>query len=239
MGRRNEEYVCWSRMQTEAGQLLLSIIARKEVERRAGRGLFFWGVGNPPAVIAKVLARANVPVRAVFSIMKSRPKAVDVSPARTVAWRRYIDVNGAIRPLPPHALVTSRGDSANGPKRVHYALMCKSDEPLVLRYGEPFDSTAFRNAGGAGARVGASQVTALLRRISKDSREADYEANITAWLADSYWVRLVDPTELDASKLALLASISEHGAESWREAVAEILHGPSLNERVDPVGVLL
>lgn len=193
-----DEYVCWSRMQAEAGQALDAIVRRKEMERRAGRGSFCWGVGNAPATMTSALARLGHPVAAVFSIMKSRPKALDVHPARTFAWRRYIDSTGAVRPLPRHALVTSRGDSAGGPKDRHFALMCWSDVPLAIQRGVPFDPSAYRNAGGTGAPVGASQVTALLKRTSNGDGVTGYEANMCAWLTDSYWVRLTDPVECDA-----------------------------------------
>ena len=152
-------YVCWSRMQTEAGQRLESIVDRKELERRAGKGVFLWGVGNAPPLIAGTLARAGLPIRVIFSIMKSRPKLVDVRPSKVVVWRRYIDASGVERDLPPHTLVTSRAETDTGPKRAHYALMCYSQDPLELRVGgATFDSTAFRNAGGTGAPVGNSQV---------------------------------------------------------------------------------
>jgi hypothetical protein len=238
-GRFQEEYVCWSRMQAEAGQRLDAIIARKELERRAGDGSFLWGVGNAPAVVANVLARAHVPVRAVFSIMKSRPKVVDAAPARTVAWRRYIDAQGVDRPLPPHALVTSRGDSASGAKRIHYALMCRSNTSLALRRGEPFDPAAFRNVGGAGAPVGTSQVTALLRRVGVGADASDYEANLTAWLADGYWVRLIDPIELDRSKQTLLDGLGSCAVGEWCSTVAEIRRGPLSNRGGTPEGAFL
>lgn len=221
-----EEYVCWSRMQTEAGQTLEAIIQRKEIERQAGCGSFLWGVGNAPAVIASVLSRAQIPVRAVFSVMKSKPKLVDVAPSRTVAWRRYVDAHGVDRPLPPHALVTSRGDSAGGAKRIHHALMCRSDAPLELRRGATFDPSAFRNAGGTGAPVGSSQVTALLRRVDDDGDTSDYEANLTVWLADSYWVRLTDPVEIDARRQEILADIRRVPVSRWCDVVAEIRAGP-------------
>ena len=192
-----DEYVCWSRMQAEAGQALDAIVRRKELERRAGRGSFCWGVGNAPATMTSALARLGHPVVAIFSVMKSRPKAVDVHPTRTFAWRRYVDSAGAVRSLPRHVLVTSRGDSAGGPKDRHFALMCWSDAPLIIQHGVPFDPSAYRNAGGNGAPVGASQVTALLKRASNGSGETGYEANICARLADSYWVRLTDPVECD------------------------------------------
>lgn len=239
-GAALEEYVCWSRMQAEAGQALEAIIERKELERRAGGGSFLWGVGNAPAVVASVLSRANIPVRAVFSVMKSRPKLVDIAPSRTVVWRRYVDAHGVDRPLPPHALVTSRGDSAGGVKRVHYALMCRSDAPLELQRGETFDPSAFRNAGGTGAPVGASQVTALLKRVEEDHDTADYEANLTAWLADSYWVRLTDPVELDAARLSWLADSGRGPVARWCETVAMIRAGLSRNrDQQDGAGTLI
>jgi hypothetical protein len=234
-----EEYICWSRMQAEAGQSLEAIVARKEVERQAGNGQFLWGVGNAPSVIIRALARLGQPVRVVFSIMKTRPKAIDAAPARTIAWRRYIDAHGAERLLPPSALVTSRGDSASGAKRVHYALMCRSEEPLIIRRGQPFDPAAFRNAGGAGAPVGPSQVTALLRRVRHDSEALEYESNITAWLTAGYWVRLTDAVELDAPRLALLALAGECEAEEWCELADRIRSGPTRSREPEAHGALL
>jgi len=233
----SDEFVCWSRMQAEAGQALDAIVARKEIERQAGGGCFMWGVGNPPALIARSLARAHVPVRAVFSLMKSRPKAVDAQPSRTVVWRRYLDAEGVERTLPPYALVTSRGDSASGAKRTHFALMCHSPEPLAIRRGEAFDPSAFRNAGGTGAPVGASQVTALLKRVDADAAVTDYEANIAVWLTASYWVRLLDPVELDVGKRRLIASASKVGAGHWCALVERVRSGPSVVE--ERAGALL
>ena len=195
------EYVCWTRMQAEAGQPLEAIIARKELERQAGGGMFCWGVGNAPAVITNSLARLGHPVLAVFSIMKSKPKSADVKPARIVVWQNYFDAHGAERPLPPHVLVTSRGDSNRGPKERHFALMCWSERPLELERGIPFDPTAFRNAGRSGAPVGASQVTTLLQRTAPSSTNTHYEANLQAWLVGSYWVRLSNPLELSLAAL--------------------------------------
>lgn len=225
VGRSAEEYVCWSRMQAEAGQALDAIVRRKELERRAGGGMFCWGVGNAPAVMTSALARLGQPVAAVFSVMKSRPKAIDLRPGRTVAWRRYVDANGAVRALPPHVLVTSRADGAMGPKERHFALMCWSDRPLAIERGVPFDPTAYRNAGGTGAPVGASQVTALLKRTSQSEGEAGYEANIRAWLVDSYWVRLTDPVECLAD-LDGIDALTDGSVAEWRSFV-EGVRGPA------------
>lgn len=218
----SQEYVCWTRMQAEAGQSLEAILSRKEIERQAGDGVFLWGVGNAPATIVSLLAKASMPVRAIFSIMKSRPKKVDAEPARVVIWRRYIDADGTERPIPGHALVTSRGDSPSGAKRFHYALMCRSDEPLILRRGDGFDPNSFRNAGGKGAPVGSSQVTALLRRVQVSEGPTDYEANLSAWLTGGYWVRLVDPVEIDPIKRALLERMTGISPPDWPKAITSI-----------------
>jgi hypothetical protein len=182
-------------MQAEAGQNLSAIVRRKEVERRAGGGQFFWGVGNAPAVVIGAFSRMKHPIQVIFSIMKTRPKLADSAPLRTLVWRRYVGHDGGVRPLPPNALVTSRGDSASGPKTKHFALMCYSRDPLKLQHGEPFDPQAFRNVSGTGGPVGSSQVTALLRRVSSDTSDSDYEINLQAAMVGDYWVRLADPIE--------------------------------------------
>ena len=220
---RFPEYVCWSRMQAEAGQSLEAIIARKEVERQSGNGLFLWGVGNAPTAVISLLAKARMPVRAIFSVMKSRPKKADLTPSRVVVWRRYIDAHGTERPIPSHALVASRGDSPGGAKKYHYALMCHSDEPLILRRGDEFDPNAFRNAGGKGAPVGSSQVTALLRRTELAYGPSDYEANLSAWLTESYWVKLIDPVEIDPLMRRQLEQLGSVSPLDWSQIIASIV----------------
>lgn len=220
-GSREGSLLCWSRMQAEAGQRLDSIITRKERERRVGGGTFLWGVGNAPSTAIAQLARLRLPIPIVFSTMKSKPKAVDVAPSRTVMWKRYIDENGTERPIPLGALVTSRGDSAGGAKTRHYALMCYSEAPLTLTRGIPFDPSAFRNVGGNGAPIGASQVTALLRQVKEPVDGADYEANVTAWLTGAYWARLSDPQELDAGSIAEIEHFSGDD-QAWLNFLARI-----------------
>lgn len=194
----SQDFVCWTRMQSEAGQTLDDILARKEIERRAGNGVFFWGVGNAPAVVTSVYARLQVPVKVVFSKMKSRPRPIDAQAQSLLVWRSYLDMFGLERDLPSHALVTSRGETGGGTKKRHYALMCATKTPLQMEHGIRFDPSAYRNVGGNCGPVGASQVTALLRRTSPPT-QGDYEANLTATLFGSYWVRLTNPIVLDAA----------------------------------------
>jgi hypothetical protein len=218
-----DELVCWSRMQSEAGQSLADIIGRKERERRAGKGLFFWGVGNAPSSSTNSLARMLTPVSVVFSIMKGKPKQIDVNPSRTLVWRKYIDLYGVERELPEHVLITSRGETKSTSKKRHYALMCHRERPLEIEHGCAFDASAYRNVSSAGGPVGSSQVTALLRRVATPSDNSSYEINLTAQLTGSYWVRLSCPTHLTDDKARLLATGKQ--AENWNSIVAKLRSG--------------
>jgi hypothetical protein len=211
----DDSIVCWTRMHSEAGQALARIVERKEIERRAGGGLFFWGVGNPPPAAVPMLARMGRAIPAYFSIMKSKPKARDVRPSTVLVWRRFVDSHGILRDLPDHVLVTSRASS----RPYHYALVCRSERPLSLGDFGPFNPSDWRNVGGAGASVGASQVTALLRRTAWSS-DGDYRISMRADLVGGCWVKLLDYVELSAADSKLLdAALNE---ADWLSLVTRI-----------------
>ncbi len=187
--------VCWTRMQAESGQDIASIIARKEIERKVGGGMFFWGVGNAPSRSTGRLAINGEEVDVVFSLMKGRPAPRDTAPSGVVAWRTYFDSLGVERPLPRHVLVTSRMETVFGVKSVHYALVCWSVEELRLGDHGAFDPSAYCNLGSQGAAghsVGSCQVTALVVRTHDESPVSNYRINLRAKLAGGYWVRLAD-----------------------------------------------
>lgn len=193
----------WSRMQSEAGQGLAAILARKEAERLSG-GSFWWGIGNslgPAARIAAVEAGGELPV--LFSVMRSKPKAADAAPADVLLWTRYLDHSGEAAPLPPHVVVTSRG---GGGKDRHYALVCRSAAPLALG-AHGADPVRWRTLSGK--PPGASQVTALLtgeHRIMAGG--APYRTGFLADLARPWTVRLAAPRALSAAERAAL--------DAWR-----------------------
>lgn len=212
------DVVCWSRMQAEAGQELDAIVSRKELERTAGNGVFLWGVGNPPAKAAAVLARAGTEVDLVFSIMKSKAKPQDVAPTSVALWQTYFDHSGQERILPPTSVVTSRAESASGVKSAHYALICRSDTPLSLGDYGPFDHTAYRNVSEVGGQIAASQVTALVRRLHPERTQSSYRINLRAKLTGSYWVRLGSPILLNANAREILDNFSQaqtQDIDSW------------------------
>src|SRR5712692_56604 len=83
------DVICWTRMQSESGQDIRSIIGRKELERRASDGLFFWGIGNAPSRRTSTLVAESESVDVIFSVMKGRPKLHDVAPTNVLAWGGY------------------------------------------------------------------------------------------------------------------------------------------------------
>lgn len=219
------DIICWTRMQSEAGQRLDAIIARKELERRAGNGLFLWGVGNAPGRLPDMLARSGARPPVVFSVMKTQPKIADSAPSATLAWRCLISADGRETPLPEHCLVTSRGGGA-GQKSRHHALVCRSWEPLGLEDHGSFDPSAYRNLGGTGAPVGASQVTALLRRVGP-SVIGDYRIDMRATLDAGLWVQLSDPVALCTARIAAIHDVDPTlTVDGWRDLVMWLREGP-------------
>lgn len=214
------DILCWTRMQAEAGQPIEAIVSRKELERQAGDGLFCWGIGNAPPRSLPTVLRDGQEIDVVFSLMKSRPKSSDVAPAKVVAWRSYIDLDGSEKALPPHILVTS---SAKSGSRSHYALICQTESPLELADLGMFDPSAYRNVSDSSRPVGASQVTALLRKVSSRHEPSGYRINLRASLVRACWVKLGNPIELTSRKKSELAemldSISEMSATDWMRSV--------------------
>lgn len=219
--------VCWSRMQTEAGQGLEAIVNRKELERRANGGVFFWGVGNPPAKSVREVVRSGERVDAVFSVMKSKPKPSDVSPSRVVLWRSYFDTSGSEKPLPSGTLITSRGESATRAKSAHYALMCYSQDALELGDLGPFDPDAYCNLSAERGPVGASQVTALVERHSRERSTTGYRVNLRAQMTGSFWVRLGSPVTLSIGSRERLDNAAKlvRSAEEWIALVEDLKAG--------------
>ena len=219
---RTGSYLCWSRIQAEAGQSLEQIISRKERERLAGNGIFYWGVGNPPAVAIRYLARVGSEVPVVFSLMKSQPRVKDLFPDRIAIWRRYIDIDGMERALPEHVLVTSKIRASSPPRNVHYALVCRSEAPLRLQRGILFDHRAYRNVSIRNARVAPSQVTALLEATGEPAGRGDYEENLRARLVGGNWVRLTDAIVWSPNILKELSGCANLTPDEWGSFVRSL-----------------
>jgi hypothetical protein len=204
-------------MQAESGQPLEEIVARKEAERAAGGGSFFWGIGNALGERVEMLLQRTVKPQVAFSIMRSRPKAEDTAPDEVMVWTAYVDRQRAVRPLPAHVLLLSRGSTAKGEKKRHYALVCHSEERLELRPRGTINLGQFRNLGSQTPNVGASQVTAVLEHDGGVHDGLTYDVHMLAELADPYLVRLANPRILTPAERRAVAEVStgRTGKMAW------------------------
>lgn len=215
---------CWTKMGTESGEDLAIIIRRKEWERQLGGGYFFWGVGQSLGKNAKVAARDVTSLRAFFSPMSSKPKAIDVAPSSVVLWNAWVDIQGQMRQLPTHCFVTSRASLPSGRKKEsHYALVCFSDRELASHQEDICVSPDHLRNLTTNKPLGASQVTSIvrvLRQIDETCPAKGYSVSFTAELRSPYCVQLAQPLLLDADELAKIKAISESGdIESWAALV--------------------
>jgi len=215
-------------MQAEAGQPLDMIIRRKELERAIGDGVFYWGIGNAlGASIFELLRRTSTP-EVLFSVMRAKPKREDVTPGSLLLWTEYIDVGGLSQPLPSHALVLSRGDTASGVKRRHYALVCYSDAVLSSSSFGTIDLSHFKNVGGTHGRVGYSQVTANIEHIPIKEAGVCYDISLRAVLGPPYFIRLAEPRKvLDTDRKAIDATVAANPTpDRWRQFIEDLRNRP-------------
>ncbi|MFI5396694.1 MAG: hypothetical protein ACHQ9S_14260 [Candidatus Binatia bacterium] len=213
-------------MQAEAGQSLHRILHRKELERIAGDGLFFWGVGNALGDRLSMLVRLVRAPKVAFSVMKSKPKREDTEPERLLMWNAYVDALGQPRELPDHVLLLSRGTTQNGDKKRHYALVCQSAVPLGLGNWGVLDAQHLRNLGSPSERLGASQVTAIVQHTSAvdSAGNTTYQLAMLADFVAPYFVRLADPIALPVQLARTIDALLDRQphADTWSEFVGNL-----------------
>jgi hypothetical protein len=206
--------LCWTKMQAESGQSLDDIVARKELERQAGIGLFYWGIGNA-VNFQNYLDIPRMPV--VFSTMISRPKNEDINPSGVLVWRKYRDEGGSLRDLPQHVLILSRSTTLLSNKVRHCALICYSELPLrISDFGE-FNPSGYINAGGQRKPVGFSQVTSLLTPTQETQPASKYRINMRAELLRPFSVVLADAVLLSNQDRRLVDEACRNTGINWVE----------------------
>jgi len=206
-----------SRMGPEAGESLECIVARKEVERQAGDGQFWWGIGSrlgKQGFNAGKTHRGQLPV--LFAKMLSTPKRADVAPDQVFVWTHWENLEGRGE-IPHHVLITSRGDQV---KRRHYALACTSDDPIRLGGRDRFDPSRCPTANGK--VMGDQQVTALLNGSPYGHPTGKYAIEFEATLAAPYCPELVTARPLDGEERELLKVWRPGQRADWLDLIREI-----------------
>lgn len=219
---------CWTKMGVEAGQSLEAILRRKELERRAGGGVFAWGIGNSLGETTK-LAQQEMPhntVDVLFTQMRSAPKHIDAEPSKILLWLGYLNEDGGQTRLPNHMVVTSRGNLAHaGGKRSHYALICDGPHDITIPTNVGvIDANRARNFASLNP-LGASQVTAIVRYQSdlEELPEKPYPVTFRAKLHGAGFVRLTSPVFLDGELATLYYQLCRSTTvEEWTEGAAHL-----------------
>jgi hypothetical protein len=184
---------CWTRYGTEAAQTIDQILQRKEEERKANGGIFFWGIGNAIAPSMKRLLELEQEPQVVFSPIKGKPRKVDVQPSAVAVWTAARCLQGKPFRLPPAAIITSRYDESS-PRQHHFALVCYSSEPLKIDDAKTFVQLSKMRNLRTGALIGASQTTAVVSLAPEDIRcEREYPISFRFRLAPPYLIELAGP----------------------------------------------
>lgn len=212
---------CWTKYGVEAGEAPEKIWARKQRERDANNGVFLWGLGSSirPSLLA--LLEEDLSPHVLFTPMISSPDESDVSPTNVLLWTSAKGIYGEEYQLPPATIVTSRESTRAGRAR-HYALVCSAADTFDAREGgESFSADDVRNYR-SGSRVGASQVTAVVRRATGPlSSDGAYQVHLSAKLVYPYFVELAKPVRVTGDLRLDLAQFPQ----SVEEQVLALVNG--------------
>jgi hypothetical protein len=213
----------WTKMQAAAGESVKHILRRKELERQAGNGLFWWGIGESKGQAVNGLLEVQTNPEVLFSFMLSAPAKYDTDPGDVAVWQAYRTADGRERPVPPTVIVSSGAHTRSGNlKHRYYALICLARSPLHVTGGGALNSGELSNIGGR--PVGSSQTTAVVERRVGLGDTAAYGVNARAELSSPFFANLVRPQVLSAAQRRLLVELGKEGVtvEEWMKTVPKI-----------------
>jgi hypothetical protein len=161
------------------------------LERQRNSGFFLWGIGKSIRPSLPTLLALTDSPEVLITPMRSPAARKDAAPERLVVWTDAVGWDGHPYRLPAYSLVTSRRDVSR-PRSNHFALVCRSDGPLLRDADGSVDPDEVRNIN-TGLSVGSSQVTSVVRRTGNTSGRSAYPVAVRACLVYPYFVRLTVP----------------------------------------------
>jgi hypothetical protein len=181
------DFLVWTKIGDDAGEIIKGILARKKAERQKGN--FWWGIGSSldREKLKSAMIESGGTLYVHFSQQLTRPKE-RCSFGGMKLWTHYwFEQDGKKKeiPIPSHALVISKCKSER-----YYALVCHSDREIACS-DQRFNEQLFQNYPD-GKTPGNSQNTALLKRRAQGDHSAGrYNSGFAATLARPFFVTLV------------------------------------------------
>ena len=192
----------------DANETLDHIVKRKEAERVAGSGEFWWGLGAPLGADVEDKARQNGgTLPALFSESSTSAK----HSGQVLVWQNWKSVLPPRKAgrIPNHIIVTSGHNQNTTKKKPHYALICHLNVHLVLGnlgYCDLTQCLTAKNQKPINYVVGARLLEKQLPLMSGQGisslsvRKIAFEAT----LVGHCYVKLENPRALTATQLASL-----------------------------------
>src|ERR1700730_14214456 len=146
-----EKAVCLTKYGPEGSECPEEILPRKDFERRSGRGdhanEFWWGIGEKGTAESIWHLITECAAKMVLFAAIKDPKRSNHSPEQVFVWRKYRMLNNnKTYDIPEHVLVTSSINGKGGKvKQMHFALVCKTDDPIEEAKLWKFSNCHYRN----------------------------------------------------------------------------------------------
>ena len=230
--------VCLTRVGPESSETAKEIIARKDLERRAGLGAhkneFWWGIGEKATARSiQTLISQHGCNTVLFAATKDPKPSHERSAADALVWRKYRMLGGEIlQDIPKHVFVTTAAMTKRGTIRTKdFALVCKSSAPLkiagrVFRFSNAHYKNLSKDGKLGKSATGKRTTAALVRWTSSPitGAECDSLIDFSADLCTPYCVELLDPTRISPADVAKLNQQIARGLHptQWLHAVATI-----------------
>jgi len=122
-------FFVWTEISFEAGESPEHTILRKEAERIAGSGEFWWGVNAPLGITVETRAeRSGGTLPALFSKSRTTEERHSSQVRIWDTWRSLLhpQIHGRI---PDHVVLTSGHDP--GRRQARYAFICRSETMII------------------------------------------------------------------------------------------------------------
>ena len=209
---------CLTKIGRYSGQEAPQILRRKELERQAGDGVFWWGVGESKCPAIAHLRKRMRPPKVLFIWQRQHAKQPKAARLLFETYERGVEKGYSI---PEHVLM-ARSEVKKGS---YFALVCRGARPLTESINVKLNLARYlnlKNDGQVGNRPGSNQNTLVLVENPRQPTEIDsYTVIFEAELVEPFCVRLSGARELSMGEADRLDDVTKsgQGLDEWASCV--------------------